>query len=141
MTAEQVSELLKKMNEREKKLTIGVIDDIQTYKAEKRVPLKVKIRDDATREPVNLRLVAQALHLSEIDIASTQAAGVDEKGPFVAFHPKPLGGREYQADPGKIEPATAQFDDAIETLLQRVRKEGGQGPLWGSTEGTLEDLF
>lgn len=105
-----------------------MIGDIQTYEANKVVPLKVKVRDIPGRDPVDLRRVAQALHLKDIDIASSQATGNDAKGPFVAFHPKPYSVAEYRAEPGKVESPTADLDAAISKLAQRLNKERGRGP-------------
>lgn len=113
---------------------MGVGEYIHT----KKVPSKFRVREDLSREPVNLKLIAQALHLNDIDIASSQQTGSDEKGPFATFHPKPYGVDVYRADPGKIESSTADLDDVIAKLAQRLKKEGGRGPM-GSDPFT--DLF
>lgn len=91
--------------------------DVGTYIHTKKVPKKYRVREDPQKEPMNLRLVAQALHLQNVDISSTQETGSDEKGPYVAFHPKPYG-VEYTD-------SSEDLNVAIEKMLKRAKRQGG----------------
>lgn len=108
--------------------------DVGTYIHSKTVPCRYRVREDVLKGSVNLKLIAQALHFNDIDIASSQQTGTDEKGSFATFQPKPYGVDKYRADPGQVEFSRTDLDDALEKLVQRVRKEGGRGP-------TGSDLF
>lgn len=112
--------------------------NVGTYIHQKKVPPKYRVREDASKEPVNLRLIAQALHLNDIDIASSQQTGDDAKGPFATFHPKPYSVDKYRADPGHVETSSADLNEALEKLIKRIKKEGGQGPLGTDS---FADLF
>lgn len=116
MTADQLNELVGKMNGREKNLYDAVVMDVGTYLHTKRVPLKYRVREVPDKDLVDLKLIAQAFHLQAIDIASSLVTNDDGKGRIVEFHPKPYSVRGYKARPGEIENPDIDYDSLDHAL-------------------------
>lgn len=133
MTADQLGELVGKMNGREKNLHDAVVMDVGIYLHTKRVPPKYRVREVPDKDPVDLRLIAQAFHLQAIDIASSLVTNDDGKGRIVEFHPKPYGVKGYKAKPGETESPGITFSFSADEIA-KLRKDYG-------LDDAFDDLF